>query len=61
MKDELHDVLSDIELIISKIAAFDSAQFKLSYEERHRLTQLFHRKLYQAKAIKNKKITSLAS
>jgi len=61
MKDELHIVLSDIELIISRIAAFDSAQFKLSYEERQRLTQLFHRKLHQAKTIKSKKITGLAS
>ncbi len=61
MKDELNELLNEIELIIVKIAAFDSEEIKFSYKERNDLTQLFHSKIKQAKVLKSRKFVSLAS
>ncbi len=61
MNNELNELLTEIEQIIAKIAAFDSQELKLSYQERHQLTQLFHNKLHQAKQVKLKKQVRLAS
>lgn len=61
MKGELSGLLNEIELIIAKIADFDSKQLKFSYKERNDLTQLFHNKIKQAKALKSSGLVSLAS
>ena len=61
MKDDLNELLNEIEQIIARIAAFDLEEIKFSYKERNDLTRLFHNKINQAKVLKSRGLVSLAS
>ncbi len=61
MKDELNELLNEIEQIITKVAAFDKEEIRFSYKERNDLTRLFHHKINQVKALKRRSLVSLAS
>lgn len=55
MKSELAKILSEIEEIIAIIGNYDAGESQFSSQYRQELTELFRKKIQQAKLINNNK------
>ena len=56
MENNIEEILTEIEQIIAKIGNYDIGKLQLSEQGRRELTELFRKKVLQAKLIKEKKL-----